>query len=107
VKKILINLSFIDQIENKLKINDQQLTLEYKMWLKAVQYYFQLLRKGHAKLKANQIVAKLLNHGIWFARCVRSWTKAFKNYGDISKDNRRQVDNILKEAVFLMMKIFN
>ncbi|GBB98814.1 hypothetical protein RclHR1_03330011 [Rhizophagus clarus] len=43
--------SFINQIEDKLKIKDQQLTPGYKMRLKAVQYYFQLLRKGHAKLK--------------------------------------------------------
>ncbi|RGB27634.1 hypothetical protein C1646_768870 [Rhizophagus diaphanus] len=34
------------------------------MRLKAVQYYFQLLRKGHMKLKASQIVAELLNCGI-------------------------------------------
>ncbi|GES72956.1 hypothetical protein RCL_jg15606.t1 [Rhizophagus clarus] len=82
--------SFINQIEDKLKIKDQQLTPGYKMRLKAVQYYFQLLRKGHAKLKASQIVAELLNRGLWFARCVRSWAKAFKNYGDIPKDNRGQ-----------------
>ena len=57
------------------------------MRLKAVQYYFQLLSKRHAKLKASQTVAELLNHEVWFARCVRSWAKTFKNYGDVPKSN--------------------
>jgi hypothetical protein len=47
-----------------LKIKNQQLTLGHKMQLKAVQYYFQLFSKGHAKLKASQTVAELLNRGV-------------------------------------------
>ncbi|EXX64275.1 hypothetical protein RirG_144340 [Rhizophagus irregularis DAOM 197198w] len=62
----------------------------HKMRLKATQYYFHLLERGHSKLNASQMVAEMLNRGVWFARCVRSWAKAFKNYGDIPKDNRRQ-----------------
>jgi hypothetical protein len=34
------------------------------MRLKAVQYYFQLLSKGHAKLKVSQTVAELLNRDV-------------------------------------------
>ncbi|RIA88324.1 hypothetical protein C1645_739489 [Glomus cerebriforme] len=44
--------------------------------------------EGYSKLNASQMVAKILNHGVWFARYVRSWAKAFINYGDIPKDNR-------------------
>src|SRR5688572_11666407 len=58
--------SFINQIDNKLKV-DNQLTPGHKMRLKAIQYYFQLLDKGRAKLEASQIIAELLNRGIWFA----------------------------------------
>ncbi|CAB4384472.1 unnamed protein product [Rhizophagus irregularis] len=41
-------VTFINQIETKLKTENQQLTSGHKMRLKAVQYYFQLLSKGHA-----------------------------------------------------------
>ncbi|CAB5345552.1 unnamed protein product [Rhizophagus irregularis] len=50
------------------------------MQLKATQYYFHLLERGHSKLNASQMVAEILNREVWFARCVRSWAKAFKNY---------------------------
>ncbi|RIA86668.1 hypothetical protein C1645_828953 [Glomus cerebriforme] len=49
-----------------------------------------LLNKGYAKLKASQIVAELLNHGVWFTHCIRSWAKTFKKYSDIPKSNREQ-----------------
>lgn len=44
---------FIEQIENKLKIEDQQLTSGHKIRLKATQYYFHLLERGHSKLNAS------------------------------------------------------
>ena len=59
----------------------------HKLRFKAVQYYTQLFDKGHAKLEASQIVADLFNWGKWFSRCVRSWSKAFINYGDVPKIN--------------------
>ncbi|CAG8777444.1 8572_t:CDS:1, partial [Funneliformis caledonium] len=75
-----IKNALINRIENKLKLESEHLTPGYKLRLIAVQHYLQLLNKGHAKLEASQIVADLLNRGIWFARCVRSWTKAFIEY---------------------------
>ena len=42
------------------------------------------------KLEASQIVADLLNQGIWFAHCIISWTKAFIKYGDIPNSNREK-----------------
>ncbi|PKC67805.1 hypothetical protein RhiirA1_457957 [Rhizophagus irregularis] len=65
-------IPFIEKIENKIKIKDQQLTSGHKMRLKATQYYFHLLEKGHSKLNASQMVAEMLNRGVWFACCVRS-----------------------------------
>ncbi|RHZ51240.1 hypothetical protein Glove_481g69 [Diversispora epigaea] len=59
----------------------------HKLRLKAVQHYLQLLNKGHAKLEASQVVADLLNRGKWFSRCIRSWSKAFILYNDVSKNN--------------------
>ncbi|POG53557.1 hypothetical protein GLOIN_2v1489476, partial [Rhizophagus irregularis DAOM 181602=DAOM 197198] len=88
--QLLSKKSSQENLGNKLKIEDQQLTSGHKMRLKATQYYFHLLERGHSKLNASQMVAEMLNRGVWFARCVRSWAKAFKNYGDIPKDNRRQ-----------------
>ena len=88
--KIIKNAQFnalINIIEDKLKLEDKHLTPGYKLQLKAVQHYLQLLNKGHAKLKASQTVADLLNRGIWFARCVRSWAKAFIEYGDVPESN--------------------
>ncbi|CAG8626854.1 14094_t:CDS:2 [Funneliformis caledonium] len=52
-------------IENKLKIEDKHLTSGHKLRLKAIQYYLQLLNKGHAK----------------------SWSKVFINYNDVPKIN--------------------
>ncbi|CAB4479713.1 unnamed protein product [Rhizophagus irregularis] len=65
--------------------NDEEINKENAN--KSMKY---LLSKGHAKLKASQTVAELLNRGVWFARCVRSWAKAFKNYDDVPKSNRGQ-----------------
>ncbi|GET56130.1 hypothetical protein GLOIN_2v1489476 [Rhizophagus irregularis DAOM 181602=DAOM 197198] len=53
-------------------LGNQQLTSGHKMRLKATQYYFHLLEKGHSKLNASQMVAEMLNRGVWFACCVRS-----------------------------------
>ncbi|CAB4391219.1 unnamed protein product [Rhizophagus irregularis] len=64
-------IPFIEKIEDKLKIEDQQLTSGHKMRLKATQYYFHLLEREHSKLNASQMVAEMLNRGVWFARCVR------------------------------------
>ncbi len=88
--KIITNAQFnalINIIEDKLKLENEYLTPGYKLRLKAVQHYLQLLNKGHAKLKASQTIADLLNRGIWFARCVRSWAKAFIEYGDVLESN--------------------
>jgi hypothetical protein len=80
--------TLINVIEDKLKIENNHLTPGYKLRLIAVQHYLQLLNKGHAKLEASQIVADLLNKGIWFARCVRSWAKEYIEYGDVPHSNR-------------------
>ncbi|CAG8634120.1 13119_t:CDS:1, partial [Funneliformis caledonium] len=82
--------ALINRIKNKLKLESEHLTLGYKLRLIAVQHYLQLLNKRHVKLEASQIVADLLNQGIWFARCVRSWTKSFIEYGDVSNSNREK-----------------
>ncbi|PKK56901.1 hypothetical protein RhiirC2_799081, partial [Rhizophagus irregularis] len=102
-------VTFINQIETKLKTENQQLTSGHKMRLKAVQYYFQLLSKGHAKLKASQTVAELLNRGVWFARCVRSWAKAFKNYDYVPKRSSilNDKDVQLKISLYLQQHKFD
>jgi hypothetical protein len=97
-------ITFINQIETKLKIENQQLTSGRKMRLKAVRYYFQLLSKGHAKFKSKLNCRRTFKSWVWFARCVRSWAKAFKTMVMFLKVT---VDNILKGTVFLMMKMFN
>ncbi|PKY36542.1 hypothetical protein RhiirB3_459385 [Rhizophagus irregularis] len=74
------------------------------MQLKATQYYFHLLERGHSKLNASQMVAEILNREVWFARCVRSWAKAFKNYESSFIDDK---DIQLKVASYLHQHKFD
>ncbi|CAG8584683.1 4789_t:CDS:2 [Funneliformis caledonium] len=65
--KIIKNAQFnalINIIEDKLKLENKYLTPEYKLRLKAIQHYLQLLNKEHAILKANQTITDLLNREI-------------------------------------------
>lgn len=73
----------INKIESKL--TSENLTPNHKIRLKAVQHFLQLRKKGYAKIKASEVVSDLMGKGKWFARCVRSWSKAFIEYGDIPK----------------------
>jgi hypothetical protein len=76
----------INKIESKL--TSENLTPDHKIRLKAVQHFLQLRKKGYAKIKAGEVVSDLMGKGKWFARCVRSWSKAFIEYGDIPKCRR-------------------
>ncbi|CAJ0925904.1 21557_t:CDS:2 [Entrophospora sp. SA101] len=60
----------------------------YNLRLKALQYYFQLLKRNHKKFEAANLVSKILNKGPWFSKCIRSWGKSFIEYGDISYKKR-------------------
>jgi hypothetical protein len=80
--------SIINQIE--LKLNSEKLTPGYRVRLKAVQKYLRLKNKGYGKIEASEIVSDLLNKSKWFSRCVRSWSKAFLEYGDVPKCRRGQ-----------------
>ena len=73
----------INKIESKL--TSENLTPNHKIRLKAVQHFLQLRKKGYAKIKASEVVSDLMGKGKWFARCVRSWSKAFIEYSDIPK----------------------
>lgn len=60
----------------------------YKLRLKALQYYFQLLKRDYKKINAANSVADFLNKGPWFAKCIRNWAKSFIESGDISYKKR-------------------
>ena len=60
----------------------------YNLRLKALQYYFQLLKKDHKKIEAADSVSEILNKGPWFSKCIRSWGKSFIECGDISYKKR-------------------
>jgi hypothetical protein len=73
----------------ELKLNQSSDTVKsYKLRLKALQYYFQLLKRNYKKIEAANSVSEILNKGPWFSKCIRSWGKSFIEYGDISYKKR-------------------
>jgi virulence-associated protein VapD len=71
----------INKIESKL--TSENLTPDHKIRFKAVQHFLQLRKKGYSKIKASEVISDLMGKGKWFAKCVRSWSKAFIEYDDM------------------------
>jgi hypothetical protein len=123
-------LEIVDNFQKKLNINyndlikDIEIKLDqssdvakgYSLRLKALQYYFQLLKKNHKKIEAADSVSEILNKGPWFSKCIRSWGKSFIECGDISYKKRGEnlrgsiiddEDIQIKISSFLRKKKFN
>lgn len=79
----------IEKLEETLKTG-KKITPDYKLRLKSVQFYYKLLKKGKPKITASEIVADVLDRGQWFAKCVRSWGKAYFITNQIPRSNRGQ-----------------
>jgi hypothetical protein len=79
----------IEELEETLKTG-KKITPDYKLRLKSVQFYYKLLKKGKPKITASEIVADVLDRGQWFAKCVRSWGKAYFITNQIPRSNRGQ-----------------
>jgi hypothetical protein len=54
----------------------------------AVRHYLQLQQHGWSKIEASLLIAQLLNRGVWFARCIRSWGSAFITFRNIPRSKR-------------------
>ncbi|CAJ0825212.1 16269_t:CDS:2 [Entrophospora sp. SA101] len=80
----------------------------YNLRLKALQHYFQLLKRNHKKFEAANLVSKILNKGPWFSKCIRSWGKSFIEYGDISykKRGKHLRGSIIDEDVQIKISSF-
>jgi hypothetical protein len=73
----------------EIKLNQSSdITKSYSLRLKALQYYFQLVKRNHKKIEAANSVSEILNKGPWFSKCIRSWGKSFIEHGDISFKKR-------------------
>lgn len=67
----------IISVENELKQSNHD--GGYKLRLTALLQYFRLVDHQEPKVKASLCVARQLNKGPYFARCLRVWEKLVKN----------------------------
>jgi hypothetical protein len=67
----------IKSLEIKLKQGD--LDSGYKLRLTALLQYLRLVNHKEPKIKASLSIARQLNKGPYFARCLREWEKLAKN----------------------------
>lgn len=66
----------IKSIEDALNQSDDN---GYKLRLTALLHYLRLINHQEPKIKASLCVARQLNKGPYFARCLRVWEKMVKN----------------------------
>ena len=69
--------------------SDRNVSPGQRLRTEAVKHYLQLQQHGWSKIEASLLVVQLLNRGVWFARCIRSWGSAFIAFGNISKKQTR------------------
>ena len=91
------------------KIND--IRLQY------VAQYLRLIKNGHSKLSASQLISESINHGPWMARLIRSWANQYLSDGAllVSRRGKHQKvvsilndeDIIIKINQYLHVQKFN
>ena len=68
--------------------SDRNVSPGQRLRAEAVKHYLQLQQHGWNKIEASLLVAQLLNRGVWFARCIRSWGSAFIAFRKIPRSKR-------------------